>query len=151
MPGGGQIRKIWQGGQLIADDGVMYATDKYGNKTVKFAVDINPLTRAQALAFGQWASEPAQEYINSFKGLGKTQTGVFEEMKKEGRSNSRAFTFAQTITKSEEEGGADADGNGYLKSEEVQSYLDKQTNLSQSAKANIFRLLMPDAKNNPYE
>ena len=149
--GGGQIRKIWQGGQLIADDGVMYATDKYGNKTVKFAVDINPLTRAQALVFGQWASGPAQEYINSFKGLGKTQTGVFEEMKKEGRSNSRAFAFAQTITKSEEEGGADADGNGYLKSEEVQSYLDKQTNLSQSAKANIFRLLMPDAKNNPYE
>ena len=149
--GGGQIRKIWQGAQLIADDGVMYATDKYGNKTVKFAVDINPLTRAQALAFGQWASEPAQEYINSFKGLGKTQTGVFEEMKKEGRSNSRAFAFAQSITKSEEEGGADADGNGYLKSEEVQSYLDKQTNLSQSAKANIFRLLMPDVEDNPYE
>ncbi len=149
--GGGQIRKIWQGGQLIADDGVMYATDKYGNKTVKFAVDINPATRAQALVFGQWASEPAQEYINSFKGLGKTQTGVFEEMKKEGRSNSRAFTFAQTITKSEEEGGADADGNGYFKSEEVQSYLDKQTNLSQSAKANIFRLLMPDVEDNPYE
>ena len=72
-------------------------------------------------------------------------------MKQEGRSNSRAFTFAQTITKSEEEGGADADGNGSLTSEEVQSYLGKQTNLSQSAKANIFRLLKPNVKNNPYE
>ena len=60
--GGGQLKKINEGMAMFSDDNPVagsYTTS--GN--LRFAVEDNATNRIQALLFGQWASENAQQYI----------------------------------------------------------------------------------------
>ena len=60
--GGGQLKKINEGMAMFSDDNPVagsYTTS--GN--LRFAVEDNTANRIQALLFGQWASENAQQYV----------------------------------------------------------------------------------------
>ena len=144
---GGQFKKtgeaMWQ---MAVNDGVSYSTANDGSKKVQFAVDTsNPLKWAQSAAFGRWSTEEAREYVNGgMKSLTKSESAMYEYLKGIGADNKKAYETAMGA-KTE----ADTDGNGYLKTSEVVRYLDA-TGMSKQDKANLFAIMLPNVKNNPY-
>ena len=146
--GGGQAKKTFEAGwQMVKNDGVSYYTNNKGEKNVQFVIDTsNPLKVAQSAAFGRWSTKEAREYVNSgFDYLSKSESQMYEYLKGLGIDGKQAYKQAAGV-KAE----ADSDGNGYLKTEEVKQYLDKQ-NMSRQDKANLFSILLPNVKNNPYK
>jgi len=146
--GGGQLKKTFEAGwQMAVNDGVSYYTSNKGEKNVQFVTDTsNPLKWAQSAAFGRWSTEEAREYVNNgFDYLSKSESQMYEYLKGIGIDSSKAYKQA---AKAKAE--ADSDGNGYLKTEEVVRYLDK-TGMSKQDKANLFSIMLPNVKNNPYK
>ena len=146
--GGGQVKKTGEAMyQMIANDGVSYYTNNKGEKNVQFAVDTkNPAKWAQSALFGRWSTEEARDYVNSgFDYLSKAESEMYEYLKGLGISNTDAYSQAAKAKKE-----ADTDGNGYLKTAEVQRYLDG-LNISKQDKANLFSIMLPNVKNNPYK
>lgn len=82
--GGGAIRRMVEGYATV-DAGGSYTYDNDGNRTLQFPVyGMDPLDYAQAMIFGKWSSEEAQEYINSgFKGLSAKETAAFDKLRRE--------------------------------------------------------------------
>ena len=145
---GGQVKKTAEAiNQLALNDGVSYYTNNDGSRNVQFAVDTsNPVKWAQSALFGRWSTEEAREYVdNGLKGLNKSQSRMFEYLKGIGIDNTEAFRMSSGAKKE-----ADADGNGYLKTAEVKRYLDK-LDMSRQDKANLFGILLPNVKKNPYK
>ena len=82
--GGGAIRRVIEGYATV-DAGGSYTYDNNGNRILQFPVyGMDPLDYAQAMIFGKWSSEEAQEYINSgFKGLSAKETAAFDKLRRE--------------------------------------------------------------------
>lgn len=82
--GGGAIRRAIEGYATV-DAGGSYTYDNDGNRILQFPVyGMDPLDYAQAMIFGKWSSEEAQEYINSgFKGLSAKETAAFDKLRRE--------------------------------------------------------------------
>ena len=82
--GGGAIRRVIEGYATV-DAGGSYTYDNDGNRILQFPVyGMDPLDYAQAMIFGKWSSEEAQEYINSgFKGLSAKETAAFDKLRRE--------------------------------------------------------------------
>lgn len=82
--GGGAIRRAIEGYATV-DAGGSYTYDNDGNRVLQFPVyGMDPLDYAQAMIFGKWSSEEAQEYINSgFKGLSAKETAAFDKLRRE--------------------------------------------------------------------
>ena len=93
-----------------------------------------------------WSTEEAREYVNNgFDYLSKSESQMYEYLKGIGIDSSKAYKQA-----AEAKAEADSDGNGYLKTAEVVRYLDK-TGMSKQDKANLFSIMLPNVKNNPYK
>lgn len=82
--GGGAIRRAIEGYATV-DAGGSYTYDNNGDRILQFPVyGMDPLDYAQAMIFGKWSSEEAQEYINSgFKGLSAKETAAFDKLRRE--------------------------------------------------------------------
>lgn len=145
---GGQVKKTREAlHQMAVNKGVSYYTSNKGEKNVQFVTDTsNPLKWVQSAAFGRWSTEEAREYVNNgFDYLSKNESRMYEYLKGIGVDNKQAYQQAAGA-KAE----ADSDGNGYLKTAEVVRYLDK-TGMSKQDKANLFSIMLPNVKNNPYK
>ena len=145
---GGQVKKTGEAlHQMAVNKGVSYYTSNKGEKNVQFVTDTsNPLKWVQSAAFGRWSTEEAREYVNNgFDYLSKSESQMYEYLKGIGIDSSKAYKQA-----AESKAEADSDGNGYLKTSEVVRYLDK-TGMSKQDKANLFSIMLPNVKNNPYK
>lgn len=145
---GGQVKKTGEAlHQMAANKGVSYYTSNKGEKNVQFVTDTsNPMKWVQSAAFGRWSTEEAREYVNNgFDYLSKSESQMYEYLKGIGIDSSKAYKQA-----AESKAEADSDGNGYLKTAEVVRYLDK-TGMSKQDKANLFSIMLPNVKNNPYK
>lgn len=145
---GGQVKKTGEAlHQMAVNKGVSYYTSNKGEKNVQFVTDTsNPLKWVQSAAFGRWSTKEAREYVNNgFDYLSKSESRMYEYLKGIGIDSSKAYKQA-----AESKAEADSDGNGYLKTAEVVRYLDK-TGMSKQDKANLFSIMLPNVKNNPYK
>lgn len=80
--GGGAIKRGIEGFATV-DAGGSYTYDNEGNRQLQFPTyGQKPLDYAQAMIFGKWSSDEAQQYIDSgFKGLSADETAVFDELR----------------------------------------------------------------------
>jgi len=145
---GGQVKKTGEAlNQMAVNDGVSYYTNNNGTKSVQFAVDTsNPLKWAQSAAFGRWSTKEARDYVEGgFDYMTKAESRMFEYLRGIGIDTAAAYKQAAGA-----KARADADGNGYLKTSEAKRYLDG-LNMSRQDKANLFAIMCPTVKNNPYK
>ena len=88
IPMGGQIKKTWRGAMALMRGGY-YNTA--GNQ-LRFPVDNDPLTAAQALVFGPTSIQAARDYYaGDAAGLTVAQTRNYEQMKQRGATSTEAY------------------------------------------------------------
>ena len=105
--GGGQLRKLYQGGMAAAEGG-SYTVDNEGNDILQYPVyNDNAADRAkswaQALLFGKTATEEAQKWVESgFKSLSAKETAAYQAMTQGGVSQRESFAFVNAMKKVQE-------------------------------------------------
>lgn len=105
--GGGQLRKLYQGGMAAAEGG-SYTVDNEGNDILQYPVyNDNAADRAkswaQALLFGKTATEEAQKWVeNGFKSLSAKETAAYQVMTQGGVSQRESFAFVNAMKKVQE-------------------------------------------------
>ena len=145
---GGQVKKTGEAlHQMAVNKGVSYYTSNKGEKNVQFVTDTsNPLKWVQSAALGRWSTSEARDYVDGgFNYLNKVENGMYNYLTELGFSSKEAYAQVAGAKKK-----ADTDGNESLKTSEVVRYLDK-TGMSKQDKANLFEIMLPDRKNNPYK
>ena len=104
--GGGQARKLIQGGEAAARGG-SYSVDNQGRDILQYPVyNDNAADRAkswaQALLFGKTATEEAQNWVESgFKSLSAKETAAYQGMVEGGEDQRETYAFIQAARKLE--------------------------------------------------
>ena len=104
--GGGQARKLIQGGEAAIRGG-SYSVDNEGRDILQYPVyNDNPADRAkswaQALLFGKTATEEAQNWVESgFKSLSAKETAAYQGMAEGGEDQRETYAFIQAARKLE--------------------------------------------------
>jgi len=104
--GGGQARKLIQGGEAAARGG-SYSVDNEGRDILQYPVyNDNAADRAkswaQALLFGKTATEEAQNWVESgFKSLSAKETAAYQGMVEGGEDQRETYAFIQAARKLE--------------------------------------------------
>ncbi|MDR2515671.1 MAG: hypothetical protein LBD02_10800 [Christensenellaceae bacterium] len=97
IPGGGQLRKT-AFGALAEAQGGRYRSDKEGKHTLQFPLEQTPSEIAQGLLFGQWAPQPARDYIDGTQGaLNAAQTEAYDSLTAAGHDRLGAFDLINGI------------------------------------------------------
>ena len=105
--GGGQLRKLYQGGMAAAEGG-SYTVDNEGNDILQYPVyNDNAADRAkswaQALLFGKTATEEAQKWVESgFKSLSAKETAAYQVMTQGGVNQRESFAFVNAMKRVQE-------------------------------------------------
>lgn len=104
--GGGQMRKLIQGGEAAARGG-SYSVDNEGRDILQYPVyndnaDDRAKSWAQALLFGKTATEEAQSWVESgFKSLSAKETAAYQGMVEGGEDQRETYAFIQAARKLE--------------------------------------------------
>ena len=102
--GGGQARKLIQGGEAAIRGG-SYSVDNEGRDILQYPVyNDNPADRAkswaQALLFGKTATEEAQSWVESgFKSLSAKETAAYQGMTEGGADQRESYAFVTAMKK----------------------------------------------------
>ena len=106
--GGGQLRKLYQGGMAAAEGG-SYAVDNEGNDILQYPVYNDNIADSakswpQALLFGKTATEEAQKWVESgFKSLSAKETAAYQAITGAGEDQRETYAFVQAVRKGEKE------------------------------------------------
>lgn len=96
--GGGAIKKAREGAQMIREGG-SFTLNNDGERELQFPyTGKNELDAAQAILFGKYSTDAAQEYVDSgFKRMNAEDTAIYEQAARYGFDNETIYRTLETL------------------------------------------------------